>query len=135
MYRISLVKDVAEIEKNQNVIIEYLLKVIDKAPEVTLKTVLESIQKGHSQLWLIYRDEEILGAVVTKHVSYPVKERLLIHLCGGKDITEWVDLYMETVEDWAKEKGLDGVEIFGRKGWTKLIPDYSSDIIYMVKEF
>ena len=42
---------------------------------------------------------------------------------------------METVEDWAKEKGLDGVEIFGRKGWTKLIPDYSSDIIYMVKEF
>jgi len=135
VYRVSLVKDVAEIEKNQNVIIEYLLKVIDKAPEVTLKTVLESIQKGHSQLWLIYRDEEILGAVVTKHVSYPVKERLLIHLCGGKDITEWVDLYMETVEDWAKEKGLDGVEIFGRKGWTKLIPDYSSDIIYMVKEF
>lgn len=135
MYKVSLVKDVAEIEKNQNVIIEYLLKVIDKAPEVTLKTVLESIQKGHSQLWLVYRDEEILGAVVTKHVSYPVKERLLIHLCGGKDITEWVDLYMETVEDWAKEKGLDGVEIFGRKGWTKLIPDYSSDIIYMVKEF
>lgn len=135
MYKVSLVKDVAEIEKNQNIIIEYLLKVIDKAPEVTLKTVLESIQKGHSQLWLIYRDEEILGAVVTKHVSYPVKERLLIHLCGGKDITEWVDLYMETVEGWAKEKGLDGVEIFGRKGWTKLIPDYSSDIIYMVKEF
>ena len=135
MYKVSLVKDIAEIEKNQNIIIEYLLKVIDKAPEVTLKTVLESIQKGHSQLWLIYRDEEILGAVVTKHVSYPVKERLLIHLCGGKDITEWVDLYMETVEEWAKEKGLDGVEIFGRKGWTKLIPDYSSDIIYMVKEF
>ena len=75
MYKVSLVKDVAEIEKNQNVIIEYLLKVIDKAPEVTLNTVLESIQKGHSQLWLIYRDEEILGAVVTKHVSYPVKER------------------------------------------------------------
>jgi hypothetical protein len=135
MYRISLVKDLVEITKNQDIIIEYLIKVIDKAPEVTLKTVLESIGKGHSQLWLVYKDEEILGAVVTKHVSYPVKERLLIHLCGGKAITEWVDLYMETVEEWAKEKGLDGVEIFGRKGWTKLIPDYSSDIIYMVKEF
>lgn len=135
MYKVSLVKDVSEIEKNLKVIIDYLIKVIDKAPEVTLKTVLEEIQKGHSQLWLVYRDEEILGAIVTKHVSYPVKERLLIHLCGGKDIREWVSLYLETVEDWAKEKGLDGVEIFGRKGWTKLIPDYSSDIIYMVKEF
>ena len=45
-------------------------------------------------------------------------------------LTGWGMIFLQL-----KEKGLDGVEIFGRKGWTKLIPDYSSDIIYMVKEF
>ena len=135
MYRVSLVKDVAEIEKNQNVIIEYLLKVLDKSPEFTLKSVLQNIQKGHSQLWLVYRDAEVLGAIVTQKVTYPVKERLLIHLCGGKDIKEWLDLYMETVEEWAKEKGLGGVEIVGRKGWVKLLPDYTTSRVMIIKEF
>lgn len=135
MYRFSRVTDVAEIHKNQDVIVEYLLKVINKTPEVTLKHVMEAIEKGDSQLWLSYKGKEVLGAVVTKGVTYPARFRLLIHLCGGKDIEEWVDSAISNIEKFAKEKGLDGVEIYGRKGWTKLIPSYSSDIVYMVKEF
>ena len=75
MYRFSRVTDVAEIHKNQDVIIEYLLKVINKTPEVTLKHVMEAIEKGNSQLWLSYKGKEVLGAVVTKGVTYPARFR------------------------------------------------------------
>jgi len=133
-YKVTRVTTIDELVSNKDKVLHYLNKVLVKAPEVTVESVLTSIQKGDSQLWLI-TEEDVVGIVVTNLVTYPTTKRLLIHLCGGQNIRDWIALYMQTIEEWSKSKGLDGIEIQGRKGWLKLLPDYSCDRVLMIKEF
>ena len=133
-YNVKRVVSLDEIELHRQVIKKYLHKVLVKATEVTEESVMENIFKGNSQLWLVKcNEEEVVGIVVTNPVTYPTTKRLLIHLLGGTEIQKWVH-NISTIEDWAKSKGLEGIEIRGRKGWLKLLPDYSCKTVLMVKE-
>lgn len=132
-YKVTRVTTIDELVSNKDKVLHYLNKVLGKAPEVTVESVLTSIQKGDSQLWLI-TEEDVVGIVVTNLVTYPTTKRLLIHLLGGDGAEDWVHLISE-IEEWSKSKGLDGIEIQGRKGWLKLLPDYSCDRVLMIKEF
>jgi|TARA_R100000951_G_scaffold80693_3_gene68506 hypothetical protein len=133
-YNVKRVVSLDEIELHRQVIKKYLHKVLLKATEVTEESVMESIFKGNSQLWLVKcNEEEVVGIVVTNPVTYPTTKRLLIHLLGGTEIQKWVH-NISTIEDWAKSKGLEGIEIRGRKGWLKLLPDYSCKTVLMIKE-
>ena len=132
-YKLKQVTHTDEIVDNHVKIGEYLDKVLPKAPEVNRESVIANIESGKSQLWLA-TSEELVGIVVTTLVVYPTTKRLLIHLLGGKDVKQWVHLISE-IEEWSKSKGLDGIEIQGRKGWTKLLPDYSCERVLMIKEF
>ena len=133
-YNVKRVVSLDEIELHRQVIKKYLHKVLVKATEVTEESVMESIFKGNSQLWLVKcNEEEVVGIVVTNPVTYPTTKRLLIHLLGGTEIQKWVH-NISTIEDWAKSKGLEGIEIRGRKGWLKLLPDYSCKTVLMIKE-
>ena len=133
-YNVKRVVSLDEIELHRHVIKKYLHKVLLKATEVTEESVMGSIFKGNSQLWLVKcNEEEVVGIVVTNPVTYPTTKRLLIHLLGGAEIQKWVH-NISTIEDWAKSKGLEGIEIRGRKGWLKLLPDYSCKTVLMIKE-
>jgi len=133
-YNVKRVVSLDEIELHRQVIKKYLHKVLVKATEVTEESVMENIFKGNSQLWLVKcNEEEVVGIVVTNSVTYPTTKRLLIHLLGGTEIQKWVH-NISTIEDWAKSKGLEGIEIRGRKGWLKLLPDYSCKTVLMIKE-
>jgi len=133
-YNVKRVVSLDEIELHRQVIKKYLHKVLVKATEVTEESVMENIFKGNSQLWLVKcNEEEVVGIVVTNPVTYPTTKRLLIHLLGGTEIQKWVH-NISTIEDWAKSKGLEGIEIRGRKGWLKLLPDYSCKTVLMIKE-
>lgn len=132
-YKITRVTTIDELVSNKDKVLHYLNKVLVKATEVTVESVLTNIQKGNSQLWLV-TDKDVVGIVVTNLVTYPTTKRLLIHLCGGDGVKDWVHVINE-IEEWSKSKGLDGIEIQGRKGWLKLLPDYSCDRVLMIKEF
>jgi len=133
-YNLKRVVSVEELALNQQVIKKYLDKVLLKATEVTEQSVMESIFKGDSQLWLARNTEDkVVGIVVTYQVTYPTTKRLLIHLLGGTEIKEWVQT-ISSIEEWAESKGLNGIEIRGRKGWLKLLPDYSCKTVLMIKE-
>ena len=128
-YSLKRVVSIEEIELHRQVIKKYLDKVLVKATEVTEHSVMEGIFKGDSQLWLARDSEEEVVGIVT----YPTTKRLLIHLLGGTEIEKWVQT-IASIEEWAESKGLEGIEIRGRKGWLKLLPDYSCKTVLMIKE-
>ena len=37
----------------------------------------------------------------------------------------------KVLRPWAIENGFDGAEIVGRKGWTKLFPEFNSDWVWL----
>lgn len=100
--------------------------------ESTFKLVLS----GNIYMWILYCQEEdriygILGASV---VEYPTDKKFLcLHFMVGVDRKKWIHL-VENVEQYAKDKGCAGIEMWCRKGWQKELPDYHMSHVLLEKD-
>ena len=74
------------------------------------------------QLW-VKIDKEVQGAFVTKISKYPQKNILCVLLLGGKNFLEWRDEADALLNAFGKENNCEYVELFGRKGWGKILKD------------
>ena len=91
---------------------------------------LAELHAGDMQLWLVVEnlgfrgDETIKAAVLTDIKPYSSGLRVCtIWLVVGEAARSWIALRHE-IEDWAREQGCRAVEIVGRVGWKRLLPDY-----------
>lgn len=94
----------------------------------TIEDVIRRLQDGSFKLWPS-RD----AVLITEICKMPSKTFLNIVL-GGGDLEE-VKQLVELVEDTAKDAGLNGVMIVGRRGWGKVLPDYKDVATLHMKEF
>ena len=74
------------------------------------------------QLW-VKIDKEVQGAFVTKISKYPQKNILCVLLLGGKEFITWRDEADALLNAFGKENNCEYVELFGRKGWGKVLKD------------
>ena len=74
------------------------------------------------QLW-VKIDKEVQGAFVTKISKYPQKNILCVLLLGGKEFMTWRDEADALLNAFGKENDCEYVELFGRKGWGKILKD------------
>ena len=74
------------------------------------------------QLW-VKIDKEVQGAFVTKISKYPQKNILCVLLLGGKEFIKWRDEADALLNAFGKENNCEYVELFGRKGWGKMLKD------------
>jgi hypothetical protein len=74
------------------------------------------------QLWVKF-DKEVQGAFVTKINKYPQKNLLLVILLGGDNFQEWRDEADALLNAFGKQHNCEYVELFGRKGWGKMLKD------------
>lgn len=73
-------------------------------------------------LWLAYEDPtQIKAAFVTREANYPCRRMLTIDIAGGSDMAGWVNEADRVFRAYARDAGLDGVEIYGRAGWVKAL--------------
>jgi hypothetical protein len=78
---------------------------------------------ANAWLWLAIDSGFVLAAAVTK-VTQENGERLCtIVACAGRDWTKFGRL-IARLEDYARAEGCDAVEICGRPGWMRRLPDY-----------
>ena len=91
--------------------------------------VIESILKGHMQLW---PGEQ--ACAVTEIVVYPNKKVLHVFLAAG-DMDNIIDM-QRSAETWAKAQGCDAMTIAGRKGWSRVLKDhgYQEKFVTLAKE-
>ena len=133
MIKLIRITSIAELAVCYKQILPYLEKVLVKAPEYNIEDILNNILTTTNQLWIAVVDKKIKGVVTTEVWNFPQISKLGIHLCGGEDIHEWCDIGMAQIEDYARELKIDEVEIHGRKGWSKLLPDYKTDRVIFNK--
>ena len=74
------------------------------------------------QLWVKF-DKEVQGAFVTKISKYPQKNILCVLLLGGKEFIKWRDEADALLNAFGKQNNCEYVELFGRKGWGKMLKD------------
>ena len=91
-----------------------------------MATAFRQLGEGATILWVAYDDIEqvAVAAFITRVAQYPLKRMLVVDACGGTRMGEWLDTVVGVFESFAADSGLDGVEMYGRPGWTRALRPY-----------
>ena len=88
---------------------------------------------GRALVWIVWNGETIKAAAVTELSSANGERFCTIVACGGSDRGQWLPLIAE-LERYAQGEGCKAMRIFGRRGWSKLLPDYRTKRVLLEKD-
>ena len=94
---------------------------------------LEPLTHGDMHLWIATEYSDVKAAMVTQIVAYPQKQILRVILIAGEDFKRLYQ-FNDMIESFAIRAGCSGMELWGRKGWKKLLPDWESNYIVYTKD-
>lgn len=94
----------------------------------TLEHVRTAIEDGEAQLWPMGED----GALVSEVIETPTGLRACrLWLAGGNMAA--LLMAEKVVSEWAQEQGCKVMEIIGRQGWQRVLPEYHKAAIVLRK--
>jgi len=94
----------------------------------TIQDVMLAVSEGKAQFFPLDK-----SAIVTEIVDYPQKAMCRIWLAGG-DLDELVEAEV-AIAAWAKTLGCDGMEIIGRRGWSRKLENYQQSAVVLMRDF
>ena len=94
---------------------------------------IEPLTHGDMQLWVVIENKHVNAALVTQIVPYPQKKVLRLISLAGEDFQEIKD-FLEMVEVFALKNECSALEMWGRKGWKKLLLDWKDSYIVYTKD-
>ena len=103
---------------------EYLIAALEYGlGEYSIEDIKKSCKSKNMQLWVNFDREGVQGAFITKISMYPQKNILCVLLLGGNEFMKWRDEADALLNAFGKENNCEYVELFGRKGWGKILKD------------
>ena len=108
-------------------------RAFDKTDYGTFGEVAEALFDGRARLWVVWREPEIIAAVVTQ--IRPTTYSKVCYLCaaGGESREEWTHM-MANIEEYARDMGCNKIRATGRKGWTRILPGFREKLIVFEKD-
>jgi len=94
---------------------------------------MEPLTHGDMQLWVVVEDKRVIAALVTQIIPYPQKKILRLISLAGEEFNK-IKNFLEMVESFAVKCECSGLEMWGRKGWKKLLPDWKDSYIVYTKD-
>ena len=94
---------------------------------------IEPLTNGNMHLWIATEYSDVKAAMVTQFAIYPQKNILRIVSMAGDDFEE-IRGFQDMIEAFAVRMGCSALEMWGRKGWKKLLPDWESNYIVYTKD-
>lgn len=102
--------------------------------KLTVERLADQLTSGQMQLFIVYGHKPV-AAIVTEILTYPsVKYCHVMIVAGGGDAKKWHRPIIDKLEVWAKHNGCTRMEMYGRKGWLRLLPEYKVKQYRMTKE-
>lgn len=92
--------------------------------ESTMEDYLQKILNYNAQCW-VFLDEHynIVGASLTEIMHYSQHKTFHVILIAGVDFDQQSKEFHKMIT-FAKAQGCQAIEMWGRKGWTKVLPQY-----------
>ena len=94
---------------------------------------IEPLTHGDMQLWVVVENKHVNAALVTQIIPYPQKRILRLISLAGDNFQDIKD-FLEMVEVFALKNGCTALEMWGRKGWKKLLSDWKDSYIVYTKD-
>lgn len=98
-----------------------------------VEDVLEELEAGRAQAWGL-RSDQVMGFWITRIENTYSKKFGLVWITAGTGMDVALPVYREFIEPWFWEQGCQWIEIHGRKGWKRVMPDYEERAVILVKE-
>ncbi len=96
---------------------------------------IEPLTHGEMQLWVSIKNRSVIHtAMVTQIIPYPQKKVLRVIAIAGEDFKELYDEFNDMVESFAIQMECSSMELWGRKGWKKLLPDWKDSYTVFTKD-
>jgi hypothetical protein len=103
-----------------------------------MRSVFDGLQKRIALLWVVYDDDLVIRAAFTAAKRrYPQSAWLCVEFMGGDGMNDWIEEVVRTLTSFAKDSGLVGLEMVGRKGWTRVLAasGWRENAVMLVKRF
>lgn len=100
----------------------------------SLEDVRAALLARDMQLWaaLDARSLVIEAICVTEIVTYPGERRCGIVFCAGRRAERWLR-HLDEIGDWAREQRCGALELQGRPGWERLLPEWRKTHVLLSK--
>lgn len=85
--------------------------------------ILDLVTDYDYTLWIAFRDNKIIGCVVTHFINYPRKRFLGCPFVTGDDFPSWKGPMLELLQKWAYDNHCDGLEATARLGFSRVFKD------------
>lgn len=90
----------------------------------TFASVQDDVLLGNALAWLAYETPIVQAVAVTKISITQCGYVCTIVACGGYRRAGWIGL-ISSIEDYAKTQGCRSVRLMGRRGWKRVLKNYS----------
>jgi len=98
--------------------------------ELSAFDICKQALSGIIHIWLtLDTNNKIVCTTTTRFLNYPNYKALQIITCTGKD-RKWTEFYEQhkAIENFAKQSGCKGIQVWGRKGWQRQLKRLTSDV-------
>jgi hypothetical protein len=102
-------------------------RALERSPDYSPRDVKASLCAEHRQLFVTWPEVDTI--CITSIEDRPKRRVLVIWWKAGILHDDWREMLAAT-ENWGRSLGCSRVEFRGRKGWTKLLPDYRTEVLY-----
>jgi hypothetical protein len=123
----------AEVSKIWPHISHMIARAMDRGGMGRFEDVERDVLGNNSYLWLAMEGNSLLASAVTKVTTEKLYRLCTIVACCGHDWERW-GMLIEGLERYARAEGCERIEICGRPGWLKRLPDYRLAKIVIRKE-
>lgn len=106
--------------------IEPLVDRMLRCRDHSLLDVKHSLQDERRQLFVTWPKLETI--CVTSIEVRPNSKVLILFGKAGRLLHDWRDM-LAALEGWGRSVGCSAIEIRGRRGWQRLLPDYKASIL------
>ena len=96
--------------------------------DVKIEQVENDLASGLMLLWLGVDGKNIISAGITQLTTDKVCT--LVAYGGRRE-----DHLLETIEQYARDEGCNKLRIYGRKGWSRVLPHYRQPYIVLERQF
>lgn len=104
---------------------------IDKAIQRTdcdfdIDDIYQKALTKDCQVWAWIDGGKITACFVTTLLIHPKRKICSVPLIGGAGLSVWRNGVDEVLGKWAKEQGCEYLEGYARKGWLRVLKDWST---------
>jgi hypothetical protein len=88
-----------------------------------LRSIFGALQDERQWLWIAFDDGDkaVVAAFVTHLAKYSKGSALVIDCAGGGQMTHWLAIASRVFRRCAADLGAERVELYGRKGWARVL--------------